>query len=78
MDSWRDSKRYLWLFGLAVPLFPFMGGGLATLTGWGIFWYFGPILILIIIPMMDLAAGLDRSNPPDDIIAALEADRYYR
>ena len=78
MDSWRDSKRYLWLFGLAVPLFPFMGGGLATLTGWGIFWYFGPILILIVIPMMDLAAGLDRSNPPDDIIAALEADRYYR
>jgi alkane 1-monooxygenase len=78
METWTDPKRYLWLFGLAVPLFPFMGGALANVTGWGVFWYLGPILILGLIPILDLIAGLDRSNPPDDIIKALEADKYYR
>ena len=76
--EWTDHKRYLWLFGLIVPLFPFMGGGLATLTGWSVFWLIGPILILGLIPAIDLLAGIDRSNPPDDLIAALEADKYYR
>jgi alkane 1-monooxygenase len=76
--TWTDRKRYLWLFGLVVPLFPFMGGALATVTGWGIFWYLGPILILGLIPILDLIAGLDRSNPPDDLIKTLEADKYYR
>jgi alkane 1-monooxygenase len=75
---WTDRKRHLWLFGLLVPLFPFLGGGLATLTGWSIFWYLGPLEILIIIPIIDLLAGLDRSNPPDGLIKALEADKYYR
>ncbi|MFN8129816.1 MAG: alkane 1-monooxygenase [Candidatus Nanopelagicales bacterium] len=76
--QWVDRKRYLWLFGLIVPLFPFLGGALATLTGIGVFWYIGPILILGLVPLLDLLAGLDRSNPPDDVIAALEADKYYR
>ena len=76
--QWVDRKRYLWLFGLIVPLFPFLGGALATLTGIGVFWYIGPILILGLVPLLDLRAGLDRSNPPDDVIAALEADKYYR
>jgi alkane 1-monooxygenase len=55
-----------------------MGGALASTTGWGIFWYFGPILIFGVIPLIDLIAGIDRDNPPDDVIAALEADKYYR
>jgi alkane 1-monooxygenase len=78
MDTWTDRKRYLWLFGLLVPMFPFLGGALAAVTGWGLFWYLGPILILGLIPVLDLIAGLDRSNPPDEVLAALEADRYYR
>ena len=41
------------------------------------FWI-GPIVILVIVPAIDLVAGLDRSNPPDDVIEALEKDRYYR
>ena len=35
-------------------------------------------MILGIVPAIDLVAGLDRSNPPDDVIEALEQDRYYR
>ena len=36
------------------------------------------MVILVIVPAIDLIAGLDRSNPPDDVIEALEQDRYYR
>lgn len=75
---WRDRKRYLWLLALLVPLFPFIAGGLARLTGLGVFWYLGPILVLVIIPLLDLVVGLDRSNPPEDLVAQLEQDRYYR
>ena len=77
-EAWTDRKRYLWLFGLLIPTFPFLGGALASLTGWNGFWYIGPVLILIVIPLIDLSTGLDRSNPPDDLIKSLEEDKYYR
>ena len=75
---WKDGKRYLWLIGLAVPSLAFIGYGMHALTGWGVWFWIGPIVILIVVPVIDLVAGLDRSNPPDDVIEALEKDRYYR
>jgi alkane 1-monooxygenase len=77
-DGWHDKKRYLWLMGLVVPSLAFAAWGLVTLTGWGLFWFLGPIVVFVVIPVIDLLAGLDRSNPPDDVIGALEEDRYYR
>ena len=35
-------------------------------------------MVLGIVPAIDLVVGLDRANPPDDVIEALENDRYYR
>ena len=78
MVGWKDRKRYLWLIGLVVPSLAFIGYGLWALTGWGIWFWIGPIVILVVVPAIDLVAGLDRSNPPDDVIEALEQDRYYR
>jgi alkane 1-monooxygenase len=77
-EQWRDSKRYLWLLGLVVPSLAFLAWGLHALTGWGVWWWIGPIVVFGVIPTVDLIAGLDRSNPPDDVIEALEKDRYYR
>ncbi len=77
-EAWSDSKRYLWLIGLVVPSLAFVAFGMWALTGWSIWWWIGPIVILVIVPSIDLVAGLDRSNPPDDAIEALEKDRYYR
>ncbi|WP_269431114.1 fatty acid desaturase [Luteipulveratus halotolerans] len=48
------------------------------LTDWTWVVWLGPILILGIVPAIDLVAGLDQSNPPDDMIEALEKDKYYR
>ena len=77
-ERWRDPKRYLWLIGLVVPSLFFIGYAGWLATGWpGLFWI-GPVVILVVVPAIDLFSGLDRSNPPDDVIEALEQDRYYR
>ena len=70
----------------ALPVADRAGGAVAGLhrvrrvgaTGWGAWFWIGPVVILVIVPAIDLIAGLDRSNPPDDVIEALEQDRYYR
>jgi alkane 1-monooxygenase len=75
---WRDSKRYAWLLGLIVPTLPFLSWGLVHVTGLGVFWFYGPMLVFGVFPPLDLALGLDARNPPDSIIKWLEQDRYYR
>ncbi len=62
--QWKDGKRYLWLIGLVVPSLAFIGYGMHALTGWGVWFWIGPIVILVVVPVIDLVAGLDRSNPP--------------
>ncbi len=75
---WRDPKRHAWLLGLVVPTLPFITWGLVEATGVGAFWFFGPVLVFGIFPLLDLAVGMDARNPPDDVIKWLEQDRYYR
>jgi alkane 1-monooxygenase len=75
---WRDPKRYAWLLGLIVPTLPFLAYGLVQLTGLGVFWFYGPFLVFVIFPALDLLIGMDSTNPPDSVIKWLEQDRYYR
>jgi alkane 1-monooxygenase len=76
--SWRDPKRYYWLLGLVVPTLPFLAWGLVHLTGLGVFWFYGPVLVFCVFPLLDLAVGIDARNPPESMIKQLEQDRYYR
>lgn len=76
--QWQDAKRYLWLIGLLVPLFPFISGALASLTGSELGWWFGPVFLYGVIPLMDKVIGGDTSNPPEAVVKALAEDRYYR
>ncbi len=76
--AWRDRKRPLWLLALAMPLIPFAAVGLLDVTGWAVWAWLGPIVILGVVPLIDLLAGVDRDGPGDDAIAAVEQDRYYR
>ncbi|NNN21435.1 MAG: alkane 1-monooxygenase [Acidimicrobiales bacterium] len=55
-----------------------MAYGLVKASGFGLFWWWGPIFIFGIMPGLDTLVGRDGLNPPDEIIAKLEADRYYR
>ena len=76
--AWRDGKRYAWLLGLIVPSLPFMAWAGVELTGLGVFWWLGPILVFGIFPLLDVLVGMDAENPPDSVIKWLEQDRYYR
>jgi alkane 1-monooxygenase len=78
VPDWRDAKRYLWLLGLVVPTAPFLAYGLVELTGVDALWWFGPVLVFGIFPILDLIVGTDAENPPDTAIKWLEEDRYYR
>jgi alkane 1-monooxygenase len=76
--TWHDSKRYAWLLALIVPLLPFSSWMMVEVTGLGVFWFYGPVLVFGIFPLLDALGGLDPSNPPDSVIKWLEQDRYYR
>ncbi|ORI18973.1 alkane 1-monooxygenase [Rhodococcus sp. 1163] len=75
---WRDPKRYLWPLGLVIPLSPFLAWGLVTVLGPGAFWLLGLLIMGIVIPLIDVFAGVDRTNPPLEAARALENDKYYR
>jgi alkane 1-monooxygenase len=76
--TWRDPKRYAWLLGLIVPLTPFLAWAEVQATGLGFLWFFGPLLVFVLFPLLDIAIGMDSRNPPDSVIKWLEQDRYYR
>ncbi len=76
--TWRDPKRYAWLLGLIVPFAPFIAWGIVEATGLDFFWLFGPLLVFAFFPLLDIAIGVDPSNPPDSVLKWLEQDRYYR
>jgi alkane 1-monooxygenase len=76
--TWTDPKRYAWLLGLIVPSLPFIAWAAVQVTGLGAFWFFGPVLVFVIFPVLDMIVGVDAENPPDSIIKWLEQDRYYR
>ena len=74
VPSWTDPKRYAWLLGLIVPLLPFIAWGLVELTGLGAFYWFGPVIVFGIFPVLDQLIGTDSDNPPDSVLTWLEAD----
>jgi alkane 1-monooxygenase len=84
-ETWRDTKRYLWLMGLIVPtavlvmlpvvwaLNQFGWHGVAQVPFW-----IGPILVYVVLPLLDRRFGPDGENPPDEVMERLENDEYYR
>ena len=61
-----------------MPSLAFLGYGMYGLTGWGVSLWPGTDRDPGgIVPAIDLVVGLDHADPPDDVIEALEADRYY-
>jgi alkane 1-monooxygenase len=76
--TWHDAKRYAWLLGLVVPFAPFLAWASVEVTGLEFFWFFGPLLVFGVFPLLDIAIGVDPTNPPDSVLKWLEQDRYYR
>ncbi|MFY9488986.1 MAG: alkane 1-monooxygenase [Solirubrobacterales bacterium] len=76
--AWHDPKRYAWILGLLIPTAPFIAWAAVALTGWNVFWWTGPIIVFGIFPVLDTLIGTDSENPPESVLAWLEADHYYR
>jgi alkane 1-monooxygenase len=76
--AWTDAKRYAWLLGILIPVAPFIAWGIDALTGFGAIYFIGPVLVFVAFPILDIAIGLDNTNPPDSVLKYLEQDRYYR
>jgi alkane 1-monooxygenase len=76
--GWRDSKRYLWLYTLYVPLLPILGYALARRTGHDGWWWMPLAVVFVVIPALDLLGRTDDENPPEDLVPELESQLYYR
>jgi len=77
-SAWVDRKRYLWMLGFTVMLLPLTGVQLAQATGASVFYWFAPLFIYTVIPLLDWLIGTDASNPPESAVPQLEADAWYR
>lgn len=77
-SNWIDGKRYAWLLGWIAPAAPLISGALVLTTGLDIFWWFAPVFIYVVIPLLDILVGTDTANPPESRITELEEDTYYR
>ena len=75
---WRDPKRYMWIYGLAIPASPFLAWVLVHYLHLGVFWAAGALIIAVVCPLVDRFARLDTSNPPEAAMKQLENDKYYR
>ena len=75
---YEDGKRYLWIFSLLLPFVPILSYGIYFLSGSTAATLIPVLFVFGLIPLLDAALGEDFNNPPAEVIAALEADPYYR
>ena len=76
--TWKDPKRWLWPLALVVPMLTFGAYREAVRWDLDLFWYLGPIWVLIGIPIVDAVLGTEKGNPPDWATTQLDNDHYYR
>ncbi|MCH8543039.1 MAG: alkane 1-monooxygenase [Alcanivorax sp.] len=77
-QDWTDKRRYLWLLSTLTMLLPLGAIGLVNLTGHPVFWWFGPLFVFVVIPILDVMLGEETENPPESVVPRLEQERYYR
>ena len=75
---WVDGKRWFWLLSPALPVLGLASVVAVALGATPLVLFSLPIFFYVIVPAFDMLIGEDRVNPPESVVAALEADRYYR
>lgn len=78
LAPYRDRKRYAWLLSLLVPLLAGAGPALYLWQHDASLLWLPLVLVYVLLPLLDLSVGDDRSNPPEHVVPQLEADHYYR
>lgn len=76
---YRDRKRYAWLLSVLAPAAVTIGPVAYLLGATSQAWFFFTLaLFYVAIPLLDKLLGEDLSNPPEEAVAGLERDGYYR
>ncbi len=73
-----DEKRYLWLASLAMPALPLGAFAAYFATGSEAVLLLPLFFFYVVVPILDVLVGEDTSNPPEELVAQLSGDRYYR
>ncbi|MBA1146918.1 alkane 1-monooxygenase [Ectothiorhodospiraceae bacterium WFHF3C12] len=73
-----DHKRYLWPMGFGIILLIGALTSVGLYAGMTLFLFSAPLITYGVIPLMDWLIGKDSANPPEEALAALESDPYYR
>ena len=77
--EYKDTKRYLWLLSLSVPIIPIVCVWLYFQLGGSAWVTLIPLIhSYIFIPALDVLFGEDHSNPPAEIVEKMAEDNYYR
>ncbi len=76
--QFSDRKRYFWIASIILPLTP-----LAVIYGYYLvdspFMLLAPLLLAYaLIPVLDHFMGVDKTNPPEEIVPLLDDDPYYK
>jgi alkane 1-monooxygenase len=75
---YTDRKRWLWPLSLLWPLVPALCGVLAMVTQQPAFHWLTLGIWYLALPALDHLLPADPNNPPPEVIAQLDQDRYYR
>lgn len=73
-----NPRKYLCLLGLLAPMMIAISWLAVMATDLGIFWWTGPILTFTVVPLLDRFLAPDERNLPDDVLAEVERDPFYR
>ncbi len=76
--AYRDGKRYLFLLSLFLPTIPIIAFAIYFLTGALVATLIPVVFVFGVVPVADAWLGEDFNNPPAEVVAAMEADPYYR
>ena len=76
--SYRDRKRWAWGLSVVYPLLPFLGLWAHQASGQPLALGLPLLISYGLMPLLDALIGEDQNNPPEAVVPALMADRYYR
>ncbi len=74
---WADG-RYVWFLGALPPALVYGSWHGVEQTGWPAFWWSGVVVTFMVIPLIDRLVGTSTTNPPENLVPPLEAQRIFR
>jgi len=75
---WHDNKRWWWLLSALYPGLVWINLLIYQQTGQVAWLWVMSGVVYGLVPLLDWALGADASNPPEEAVAALEQQRWYR